>query len=288
MLSLGLGLYPALFFMSISLSGPILEKWLLSGEAIHKNISIGGGGLTQLTVPEGKTFIVTKIEMLPFANIIDPFDVFAIQTSLTEINPQTLEGILKRIQFQLLFYGQRINSVYNIRNKFYINTYENSGATQTAPGVSFEKHSFETFHIVEDSCWLYLKYFDFDTVGFITQVTTDYYQLAFDGSQNWPPTPYYGYEDQSDITGINNINTPVAFNYFPQGYTQPSSSSIGSNQFILPNKSIALDPIQNSSFIPPIQPQNNADIESRWMPSIPFYNISVIEINRRLSTNGLL
>ena len=274
--------------MSISLSGPILEKWLLSGEAIHKNLSVGGGGLVQIPVPEGKTFIITKIEMLPFANIIDPFDIFAINTTLTEINPQSLDGILKRLQFQLLFYGQRINSVYNIRNKFYINTYENSGATQTAPGVSFEKQSFETFHIVEDNSWLYLKYFDFDTVPFIPQITTDNYNLSFDGSQNWSPTPFYGYEDQSDITGINNINTPTAFNYFPQGYQQPSSPSIGSNQFILPNKTVALDPVQNSSFIPPIQPQNTADIESRYMPSIPFYNISVIEINRRLSTTGLV
>lgn len=272
--------------MSISLCGPILEKWLLTGEAIHKNISVGGAGLTQIAVPEGKTFIVTKIEMLPFGNIITPNDTFAFPQSFTKLNPQDLGNIFKRIQFQLLFYGLRINSVYNIRNKFGLNMILGEGGGDlTSPFVSFEKHSFDCFHIIEDNSWLYLKYFDLETS--ITEASTDNYPLHFDGSQNWSPNPQYGYSDQSDITGYSPPAAPAGFNYLPQGL-QPNSPLDGTNQFIMNSIQDSVVPGQFSSFIPPFPDQALENISSDILPSIPFYNISVIEVNRRLSTKGLL
>lgn len=288
MLSLGLGLNPALFFMSISLTGPIVEKWLLSGEAIHKNLSVGGGGLVQIPVPEGKTFIITGIEMLPFANIITDDDLFAPANTLKIPVKQDLSTILQRLQFQLLFYGLNTNSVYNIRNKFFLSTNNRAqGAGNedyTQPGISFEKHTFETFHVVENNCWLYLKYFDFNQN--IGTATTDNYQLSFDGSQNWPPVNFYGYTDQSDITGYDFTPAPIGFNYINQGLQNTTLDR--NNQFILPNFDIATDPNQNTNFKPPYPDQANTPLTASTLPSIPFYNISVIEINRRLSTKGLL
>ena len=274
--------------MSISLSGPTIEKWLLSGEAIHKNLSVGGGGLVQIPVPEGKTFIITNIEMLPFANIITDTEQFCFDNTLELPIPQTLVGILERLQFQLLFYGLNTNSVYNIRNKFVINT-QVIGTPQlpqynTNPGISFEKHSFDTFHVVENNCWLYLKYFDLRTNPGIA--TTDNYNLSFDGSQNWPPVNFYGYQDQSDITGYDFAPAPNGFKYVNQGLQQTTQNL--NNQFILPNFDLTTDPIQNSSFMPPYPPQANTTISGSTLPSIPFYNISVIEVNRRLSTKGIL
>jgi len=190
------------------------------------------------------------------------------------------------LQFQLLFYGQRINSVYNVRNKFFLSCITPK-ADDLAPGVSFEKHSFDCFHVVEDNSWLYLKYFDFGEASSATDITTDNYPLHFDGSQNWPPTPYYGYSDQYDITGINTPSAPNGYNYLPQGL-QSNSPLDGSNQFILPNIPISAVAGQQSSFIPPIDDQSTDTLNESFLPSIPFYNISVIEINRRLSTKGLL
>ena len=51
-------------------SSSIIEEWLLSGKAVYKNLSCGNAGLVQIPVPEGKTYIITKITILPFANII--------------------------------------------------------------------------------------------------------------------------------------------------------------------------------------------------------------------------
>lgn len=268
----------------MSFSGPILEKWLLSGEAIHKNLSLGGGGLTQIQVPAGKTFIITRIELLPFYNVITPGSDFASNTTFGKLATQDLEAMLQRLQFQLMFYQPRGNSIYNIRNKFFINTYEGNGSqTHTAPGLSFERHSFDTFHIVEDTSWLYLKYFDFFSTP--PTITTDYYQYVFDGSQNWPPTEYYGYFDQSDITGYNPSYGGASYLYSPQGYYNGAQ---GLNQFILPNPPYAQNIDQTSNFLPPTPPQSNDPLKATDLPSIPFYNVSVIEINRRLSTTGLI
>jgi hypothetical protein len=287
MLSLGLGLYPALFFMSISLSGPILENWLLSGKAVHKNISVGGAGLVQIAVPEGKTFIITKIEMLPFFNIITPDEFFANSNTFEQPVTQNLEVLLQRIQFQLLFYNLRVNSVYNVRNKLHINNLldvEFNG--YTAPGLSFEKQEFDCFHIIEDNSWLFLKYFDF--VNSISEVTTDNYPISFDGSQNWPPSPQYGYSDQYDITGINPPAAPSGFNYLPQGL-QTFNPPDATNQFIMNSIEVSIPGTnQRTAFLPPFVDQALTNLNSQSLPSIPFYNISVIEINRRLSTTGLL
>jgi len=273
--------------MSISLCGPILEKWLLSGEAIHKNISVGGGGLVQIPVPEGKTFIITKIEMLPFANIITKDGTFADDFTLAKLKAQNLTEILKRIQFQLLFYGLRINSVYNIRNSISIQMIANSNDEPlTAPIINFEKNSFDCFHIIEDNSWLYLKYFNLNNPAVIA--LTDNYQLSFDGSQNWPPTNYYGYTDQSNIYGYQFPSAPFGYSYVTQGLQQNNPGV--TNQFILPSYDIASasEANQQSSWIPPYPDQSSTDISGNNLPSIPFYNISVIEINKRLSTNGLL
>jgi len=273
--------------MSISLTGPILEKWLLSGKAIHKNLSLGGAGLVQIPVPEGKTFIITGIELLPFNNIITSDALYAFNNTFERPTAQNLTDILKRLQFQLLFYGLRTNSVYNIRNKLVLNNVLDTNLDEyIAPGLSFEKHNFECFHVVEENSWLFLKYWDFDSSA--TEVTTDFYQLGLDGTQNWPPSPQYGYFDQSDITGYAPPAAPNGFNYLTQGFQQFNSPDT-TNQFIMNSIPFAEPGVnQATSFKPPFGNQSLINLSANVVPSIPWYNISVIEINRRLSTEGLI
>jgi hypothetical protein len=272
----------------MSFNGPILEKWLLSGQATFKNLSVGGGGLTKIAVPPGKTFIVTRIEVLPFLNIIDDVETYYDAETFSKIFEQNLENALKRTQAQLLFFNPRINSVYNLKNEFSLNTFEKNNLTHTAPTINAKKQLFDCFHVVEEDTWLFLKFFSTEE-NYIASMATDFYQLYFDGSQNWSPTTnYYGYEDQYDTSQIFANNTPPAFNYFPQGYGQPSSVLNGVEQFILPSIPYALDNTQSSSFLPPIPGQSSNPLNMLWIQSMPFYNISVIELNKRLSTEQLL
>ena len=264
------------------ISGPILEELLLSQKAVYRNISVGGAGLVQVRVPEGKTWIVTKIHICPFLNIIDRSELYAnAETFEQEVLNQNFAGILKRIQYQLLFYNPRINSVYNVRNKFGLQTISITGDDRTQPFLQVEDQKFDTFHIVGDNFYLLLKYFDFGEFNNIGG--TDPYSIIFDGAQSWPATNPYGYANTTEDLAFYNLSN-FSYVYQPQ-----SSNTYAANQgfnlqdqFLLPTTS------GETNFINPIGSQTSGDILPKTLPSIPFYNLSVIEINKRLTTNGIL
>ena len=286
MLSLGLGIYPALFFMTFSSS--IIEEWLLSGKAVYKNLSCGNAGLVQIPVPENKTFIITKIEILPFANIFDDAKNFASDNTFYQTQAQDLEQINQRSQYQLLFWNERMNNSWNIRNEFSINVNEVGGLNKTTPSNIYKKNIIDCFMVVETNSWLYLKYIDF--VSNPNLIYQDNYGNIFNGSQNWPPSPFFGYSNQDDIANFANA-FGASFDYVPQGYnTNYGTPEFNSDQYTLPSLDTSLDPNQFSSFIPPfaLGGSISGGINSEFINSIPLYNVEYIEVNRRLSTTGLL
>jgi hypothetical protein len=269
--------------------GNKIEEWLLSGKAHLKNLACGNAGLTQIPVPEGKTFIITKIEVLPFSNIITDANNIADNKTLIDLVSQDLTGILGRSQFQLLFYNERINNTYNIRNKFSINvigtTTISSINTYTAPSIIYEKEEIETFLVVESNSWLYLKFLDFGTT-----IYQDNYTNIFNGSQNWLPSPFFGYSNQDDIANFASA-FGASFDYVPQGYnTNYGTPEFNSDMFTLAALDTTLDPNQATSFIPPfpLGTSTSGSLNTQILNSIPLYNIEYIEVNRRLGTNGLL
>jgi hypothetical protein len=279
---LSLALKRQAFFM---ISGPILEELLLSQKAVYRNVSVGGAGLVQIVVPEGKTWIITKIHILPFLNIITPLEEFAIAATFDSECQQTLRGILERIQYQLLFYTPRLNSVYNVRNKFGLSlTENNTPETVTRPFLEVTDQFFECFHMVGDNFYLFLKYFNFNQAD---EWVIDQYSAIFNGSQNWPPTTPYGYNNSMIDVGIYTF----PYGTFPDYYFYQPQSQSGTiplqNEFLLPTQTVFTGSEVNRSFIPPTVPGQNF-INANELPSVPFYNLSVIEINKRLTTNGIL
>lgn len=265
------------------ISGPILEELLLSQKAVYRNISVGGAGLVQVRVPEGKTWIITKIHILPFLNIITDGSVYAASSTFAkEIANQDFTNILKRIQYQLLFYTPRLNSIYNVRNKFGLTELNKTGDEHTQPFISIEDQFFPCFHMVGDNFYLLLKYFNLEEFG--TNINSDPYTIIFDGAQNWPPTNPYGYDDVTEDIGFWGLNGNT-YVYQPQSsntYAQGQGFNL-QDQFILPGSA------QNdTNFVTPIASQSSAYLLPNELPSIPFYNLSVIEINKRLTTNGIL
>lgn len=270
-------------------SSSIIEEWLLSGKAVYKNLSCGNAGLVQIPVPEGKTYIITKITILPFANIITDSKDFAEPSTFGSIEIQDLRLINKRSQYQLLFWNERMNNSWNIRNSFAINgLFEADGTKVTAPSAYYEKQEIDCFMLVETNSYLYLKYIDFRANPNL--IYQDNYTNIFNGSQNWPPSPFFGYSDQDDIANFANA-FGASFDYVPQGYnTNYGTPEFNSDQYTLPSLDTSLDPNQNSSFIPPfaLGGSISGGIDSEFINSIPLYNIEYIEVNRRLSTTGLL
>jgi hypothetical protein len=274
----------------MNFSANIIEEWLLSGKAVLKNLSCGNAGLVNIPVPEGKTYIITKITILPFSNIITDNNHYADQETFADVRTQNLRAINERTQFQLLFWNERINNSWNIRNKFSLNTYEGTGTTtKTAPSITFEKEEIDTFMIVESNSFLFLKYIDFNgNVPYLTQTNLN---LIY--NIKWPPSPYFGWSDQFDIINWDG-RYETTYNYVPQGLGTSFSVNNGNfnDQFVLPAVDVTGTSATDSTFIPPFLlsagSETSGPISPDFLNSIPLYNIEYIEINRRLSTTGLL
>jgi hypothetical protein len=264
-------------------SASIVEKWLLTGKAMYRNASIGGAGLCRLKVPIGKTFIITKIELLPIINILNSAETFADrETLVNDVLNQNLSIISDRLQFQLLFYNSRNVNHYNIRPKITLNCKDEAGDAHTFPSITAEKEVFSTFYVVEEDCWLYLKYFDFgseDPFADTFKVFQETLANTLTGSQNWNPSNNFGYNLADTDIGTWRMSSPNSdYTYTPTG--QDNQFII--DQFILPNLST------NSHFLPPYGTNGVfIPIDSELLYSIPFYNVEYIEINNRLSTTGL-
>lgn len=271
----------------MNFSANIIENWLLSGKAVLKNLSCGNAGLVQIPVPEGKTYIITKIEILPFANIYTEQEDISTFNTFSETSRQSLETINQRSQYQLLFWNERINNSWNIRNDFSINTFQNvDTTTSTSPSNNYKKHEIECFMVVESNCFMFLKYIDFqNNIPTITQA-----QLSTVYNIQWPPSPYFGYSNQFDIINYDSL-LGSSYNYVPQGletsYANPSDNF--NSQFVLPADNSGTSP--NNTFIPPLAltpGESGGSLLTNMLQSIPLYNITYIEINQRLSTTGLL
>lgn len=260
-------------------SASIIEKWLLTGKAVYRSASIGGAGLARLRVPVGKTFIITKIEILPFLNILYPDSLANSETFTNHVGNDGLDDIITRAQFQLLFYNNRNCNHYNIRTKFTILADE-QGTKRTSPSLTSEKEIINTFYVVEDDCFLYLKYFDWSAESNPTHFSTyvDTYNAFMSGSQNWNPTNNFGYNANDEDISVYRLQSPNGdYTYVPTG--QDNQYII--DQFILPNAN------NFTHFLPPHAPGIFTPLNPQYLFSIPFYNIEYIEINNRLSTTGL-
>jgi hypothetical protein len=278
----------------MSFVGPILEKWLLEGKATYKSMSIGYAGLCTIPVPAGKTYIITKIDVLPFQNIITNDEIFADALTFSDVKTQNLRDILSRSEFQLLFWNQTINNSWNFRNRISINTYEGNGSvTHTAPSLTAEQISIETFMLVESDSWLFLKYPNIlgDIAPQLSQSQLNQTGV-FNGSQNWPPSPYLGYSDQWDIFNVDQFASDPSFFYDPQGFNSYTSNpDTTNNVYLKPAIDLGTDPNAVSTFIPPYvrtSGETGGPLTPNAMFSLPLYNVHYIEVNRRLSTQGLL
>lgn len=112
---------------------PLLEKYILEGKAVFKNISIGENGLLALEIPRGSTIVITKIIIEPFLNIWEELDLLGLNNYLTTTT--VIDGlftsnlnkeILKRCEYNLKVYSEsgKVKINYNLRQEIEVNYLE--------------------------------------------------------------------------------------------------------------------------------------------------------------------
>lgn len=95
---------------------PLLERLLLSNEAVFKNAALGFAGQNMVLVPKGKTAVILEVSIEPFVNGINN-KAFKQLFNLGKIEYSSVhfKHLVERMMFQL----QIINDAYETRFTFH-------------------------------------------------------------------------------------------------------------------------------------------------------------------------
>lgn len=206
---------------------PILERLLLSNEAVFKNASLGMNSLNMIYVPEGKTAVILGYEINAFCNAYVKGAIWN-------------EGIDDTVIYSSIFstINQHINYQMQIVNDSYFTAFTHSPNFSLVPitaqfhpsiNLSFNSKSEDLFIYVDRSTYFQLVFQDFET--FI---------------------PYYGFFNVSFQTNIQNISgvpitykgSPVNTNY----YSYSAAAGIGVAEQYNPTAKGQIDPALYASY----------------------------------------
>lgn len=264
--------------------GPRLEEMLLSGEAVYKNAPLGYGALMALQVPEGKSFIITKINLQPFLNILDANRV--VVDPATFVGPTQAEfgRISERMEYSLLVYNDRVSNRFQLRSEMsLISTHYDTGLgigeTWNNPSIHINEKNIDCFMIIEETTFFFFSFPAWETLQYSFQLNT--LQTVYLRYNSFPEGPA-GYDPTFQT--IEAVVIPVlgGFTYLPLGIVN-TNTSYNNTTNVITIPSISTD--TQITFPYP----NNALTNglAYYQPSLPLFNVEYIEINKRTTTKGI-
>jgi hypothetical protein len=267
--------------------GPRLEQLLLSGEAVYKNAPLGYGALVALQVPSGKSFIITKINIQPFFNIID-YNLQVCPTIDNTIFGTVTAGdfreTLTRLEYSFLVYNERISNRWQLRNSFGLEnvTVPIFGAPiETNPSILLEEKNIDCFILIEETTFFFFSYPSYQSLQYGFQLND--LQTVFLRYNSFPEGPA-GYEQNFQTVEAVVIPVLGGFTYLPLGIAN-SNTSYNNTTNVITLPSIAANSGTQIVFPYPNSVQTVA--EALYQPSLPLFNVEYIEINKRTTTKGI-
>lgn len=95
---------------------PLLERLLLSNEAVFKNAALGFAGQNMVLIPSGKTAVILEVSIEPFVNGIENKAFKTLfKDGKIEFNSTYYQTLIERMMFQL----QIVNDAYETRFTFH-------------------------------------------------------------------------------------------------------------------------------------------------------------------------
>lgn len=204
---------------------PILEKLLLSNEAVFKNASLGLTGQNMVFVPEGKTAIILEFSIEPFFNQIAPTlaDLFQYG-SIADFN-NAFSNIKERLCYQLQIINDNYSTYFSFHDNFSIvNTITNSIDSQADINLSFTGKREELFIYTDRSMYFNFIYpYKIMDIGADNTGLTPNYDTPINKFlpkiQQLPKTSVTFYNNTTiDFLAYATINTTASDAYFPVNY----------------------------------------------------------------------
>jgi len=223
---------------------PILERLLLSNEAVFKNASLGYNGLNLLYVPPGKTAVILGYEINAFCNVQVKNTIWNYGSSTgQDTNPayQTrFNSFWPSIAAHCLYQMQIVNDNYftafTHSPNFSVNPY-------------FEKNGNDTIDFTHLSANFTEKKEDL----FIYVDRSIYFQTVFQSFEDF--IPYCGFYNVTFQTNIQNIpGIPITFKDSPTSsnfYSYAAASGLTSSENYNPTGKAQIDQTLYNSYILP-------------------------------------
>jgi len=185
---------------------PLLEKYILSGQAVFKNTSIGENGLLALEIPRGSTAIITKIICEPFLNLWQNPDVppigdyndylISLLTSATDM-PNLATELLARCEYNLKVYSEsgKVKINYNLRQEIEVNFLEKRNINNVDhfyfPAVTpkYKVRELDCFILANETIFFMYTFPTFNRAGTGVTAFVDDFGISFNNTTPIPLSP---------------------------------------------------------------------------------------------------
>ena len=275
---------------------PLLERLLLSNEAVFKNASLGMSGDNMVYIPPGKTGVILEVSIEPFCNVItNNAMLFFTQGFFSEGN-ESLEIIwrqfIRRLHYQLQIINDKYQTYINLADSFSLNGNTNiAGNTLKSDALAslhFTGKREELFIYVDRSIYFNLIYPYKETdEGTITTGLTPTYDTPVNGFlakiQTIPDSPvtFNNNINQDYVVNVQ-VNTSAADHYYPVNHQSsalyPELPQMEYLRFFASgfNESTIQQPVASGS-----------ELLFHDLFSIPFINVKYALLNKRPDDYGI-
>ncbi|NBV14900.1 MAG: hypothetical protein EBS07_12680 [Sphingobacteriia bacterium] len=266
---------------------PLLEKLLLSNEAVFKNATLGIGGMNMVLVPQGKTAVILEVSIEPFHNIIDFGLIPIFEQGWSDI-ADPFKLFFKRMHYQLQIINDKYQTYINLADGFSFNTnVSEPGGKNINSAVYFTGKREELFIYTDRSLYFNLIYpFKYneegpDSTGLIPSIGSPDLQFS-PKIQTLPKTTvtFNGNIAEDFVLNVQiNNGSPTVDRYYPVS-KQTSQDQYPQQEYLR-----FINVWRENSIFQPV----TDDVEYQFVDllKIPFINVKYALLNKRPDDYGI-
>ena len=275
---------------------PILERLLLSNEAVFKNASLGLSGQNMVFVPPGKTAVLLEFSIEPFVNDVSQIsrELFN-QGSSVEFYKDVFQELIKRLTFQMQIINDAFATYFTFHDSFEIIANATGiGNNVFLPTVNINfKGKKEEIFIYTDRSMYFNFIYPFGTSGELTYPALNaFYTDALNGFsakiQDLPQNPITFKKNNQENFVISVQTGNGLDSYFPVG--KQINSTLGfdndSQQEYLHFPNTTVSENINNTIVQPVPSDTGYAWEDLF--KIPLVNVKYALINKRASDYGIV
>lgn len=276
------------------MSSDILVRAVLSGEAVYKTASLGLNNLMFLEFDKNKYYLITKIVVQPFANLIDdndtdPFTNYSDNFSLfSNSTNNALDGVCGRSIFQLVYYSQDYQHKWTGRASVQMTSDLIGSNAHIHPSLIFESMELDVLIGTSSSPYFYFVFPNFWEASAVTNLSADVLSNFFN-ERNFVPPPQGGIERSFNSLLQYQTNLSGAYNYAPVGL--PNLLPGATNPTQTGTINFGVDNVNSFGYstmiVLPVPPGSASGFGAKYVPSLPTIQVHYYEFNRKPTFQGI-